>query len=147
MIRIGQLQDLERIVEFNYRLAKETEDLTLDLNVLTSGVKQVLTDPHKGKYYVYVIDGQVVGQLMITYEWSDWRNANFWWIQSVYVDENYRHQGIFKALYQHVQNLALNNDDVCGIRLYVEVGNKVAKKTYQSLGMKPSIYDLFVWEK
>ncbi|MBI3788680.1 MAG: GNAT family N-acetyltransferase, partial [Ignavibacteriales bacterium] len=86
---------------------------------------------------------RIVGQLMITYEWSDWRNGNFWWIQSVYVEHDARSQGVFKALYDHVYKLAKNRNDVCGFRLYVEEKNVRAKKTYESLGMKKTHYEMY----
>jgi len=84
---------------------------------------------------------------LITYEWSDWRNGDFWWIQSVYVRQKYRNQGVFKELFEFVKREALENKEVCGLRLYVEKGNRVAKNVYQSLGMQHSIYDLYEWEK
>lgn len=147
MVREANIKDLQTIVKFNYNLAVETESLTLNLERLTKGVQIILTNPTKGKYFVYEIDGKVVGQLLITYEWSDWRCGDFLWIQSVYVAKEYRNQGVFSALFQHVQNLALKSEQICGLRLYVEKNNIVAKRTYQKLGMKDAIYDLYEWVK
>lgn len=142
MIRKAKLEDLNIITEYNHNLALETENLKLDKSILKKGVEAVLLDENKGVYYLYEINKQIVGQLLITYEWSDWRNANFYWIQSVYVNKDYRSQGIFKALYKFVKEKAsLNN--VCGLKLYVEMDNKNAQATYRSLGMLPSSYSIY----
>jgi ribosomal protein S18 acetylase RimI-like enzyme len=103
-------------------------------------VEAVVRDPAKGIYFVAAAGGAVIGQLMITYEWSDWRNGTFWWIQSVYVRPDVRHQGVFRALYRHVRDLARSRDGVCGIRLYVEQDNARAQKTYRALGMRETPY-------
>jgi GNAT superfamily N-acetyltransferase len=123
-------------------MAQETEGLELNIDRLQRGVKALFNDPFKGVYYVAEINGEIVGQLMITYEWSDWRNATFWWIQSVYVHPEFRKQGIFRFLYQHIEALAKQRGDVCGLRLYVEKENERAQKTYESLGMKSSHYQM-----
>jgi GNAT superfamily N-acetyltransferase len=94
-------------------------------------------------YFVAEVDGTVVGQLMVTYEWSDWRNGNFWWIQSVYVEREYRGKGVFKSLYDHVLSLARRQKDSCGLRLYVEKHNRRARKIYEDLGMKETDYLLY----
>ena len=143
MIRIGNIGDLEKVVEYNYRLAEETEELVLCRERLMEGVKKILLDDTKGVYYVYVIDSQVVGQMMITLEWSDWRNGYFWWIQSVYVNKSYRRQGIFDQLYHYVKDKAQEKDDVCGLRLYVEVENNRAQRTYERNGMEKTAYHLY----
>jgi len=147
VIRIANIDDLETIVEYNYNLAKESENLELNKEQLFKGVTAVLTDNSKGIYYVYEINNQVVGQLMITYEWSDWRNANIWWIQSVYVHKEYRRNGIFKALFDYVNNFVSTNSSICDLRLYVDVENKSAQSTYQSLGMIKSHYYLYELKK
>lgn len=146
-IRKAKIEDLETIVKFNYNLAKETEDKKLDLEILTKGVEAILSDSAKGQYYVYVIDGKVVGQIMHTYEWSDWRNGMFLWVQSVYVDADYRKKGIYKKLYNQVKNICDNNEGITGIRLYVEKENLNAKATYKSLGMYECNYHMYEYEK
>ena len=146
-IRKARIEDLETIVQFNYNLAKETESKELDLEVLTKGIKAVITDSSKGQYYVYVVDSKVVGQIMYTYEWSDWRNGMFLWVQSVYVDEQYRRKGIYKKLYSKLKNICDNDENISGIRLYVEKENANAKATYKSLGMYECNYHLYEYEK
>ena len=135
--------DAPVIAEFNARLARETEHLELDPVPLRAGVEAVLSDPAKGIYWVAETGGEVVGQLMITFEWSDWRNGVFWWIQSVYVRSDWRSRGVFKALYRHVEQMARSRNDVCGLRLYVERDNQRAQQTYQKLGMRPTPYDIY----
>lgn len=146
MVRLAEIKDISIIVEFNIRMAKETEGLVLDRNILSKGVKSVIKDNSKGMYYLCEQDGIVVGQLLITKEWSDWRNADFWWIQSVYVEKSHRRSGVFKKLYRHVKKLVDENSSTCGIRLYVEKNNLSAQKTYFSMGMKPSNYFLYEYE-
>ena len=143
MIRVGNIGDLEQIVEYNYRLAMETEELVLCRERLTMGVKNILMDNTKGVYYVYIIEGQVIGQMMITLEWSDWRNGYFWWIQSVYVDKSYRGRGVFDQLYNYVKSKAQEKDDVCGLRLYVEAENNKAQRIYERNGMERTAYHLY----
>jgi len=124
-------------------LALETEQRRLDLACVTAGVQALLNDPAKGIYLVAECDGALAGQLLITGEWSDWRNGNFWWIQSVYVAEPFRNGGVFRALFEHVREMAKRRDDVCGLRLYVDSGNATARKTYARLGMKRTDYEVF----
>ncbi len=143
VIRTGSLNDLDTIAEFNLRMARETEARELDLSVLRSGVAAVLADRTKGRYYVAEAGGEIVGQLLITYEWSDWRNGMFWWIQSVYVPEAWRGKKVFGSLYAHVRRLAQVDNGVCGIRLYVEHENVRAQRTYEHLGMTETAYRLF----
>lgn len=142
-IRKANLSDIPVIVEFNYNLAKETEHIELNKDRLYKGVQRVIEDPSKGIYFLYEYEGQVQGQLMITKEWSDWRNGEFWWIQSVYVRRDYRKKGVFKALYEHVEKIVLENKDLCGLRLYVEKENETAQNTYKSLGMEETYYKLY----
>ena len=139
-IREALDSDAGQIAEFNSRLAYETEGTRLAPDVIGPGVEAMLADPAKGRYWVAMADGRVVGQIMVTYEWSDWRNGNIWWIQSVYVHGDYRRSGVFSSLYRHVESLARQNPRVCGIRLYVERGNARAQRTYQSLGMDMTDY-------
>ena len=146
-IRKAKIEDLETIVKFNYNLANETEDKELDLEILTKGVRAILNDSAKGQYYVYVIDNKVVGQIMHTYEWSDWRNGMLLWVQSVYVDSEYRRKGIYKELYNYVKNICDKDDGIAGIRLYVEKENFNAKATYKSLGMQECNYHMYEYEQ
>jgi GNAT superfamily N-acetyltransferase len=132
--------DLEIVVEFNYRLALESEGKTLDRAVLTPGVAAGLADPHKGVYFLAEQAGAVVGQLMLTKEWSDWRNGWIWWIQSVYVREEARRRGVFRALYEHAHAAAVADPTVIGLRLYMEQENHRARRAYLAMGMEPTPY-------
>jgi len=142
-IRRANLADAPVIADFNIRLAEESERLRLDGSCVAAGVAAVLSDASKGIYFVAEANGDVVGQLMITYEWSDWRNGNLWWIQSVYVKEEFRGQGVFKALFRHLENLARTSKNVAGLRLYMHADNERARKTYERLGMRNSNYEVF----
>ncbi|MDF2612366.1 MAG: GCN5-related N-acetyltransferase [Clostridia bacterium] len=146
-IRKATINDLEMIAEYNYLLARETEDKLLDMRRLTKGVRALLEDEGKGIYHVCEIEGRVVGQIMYTYEWSDWRNGVYLWVQSVYVDASYRKQGVFKALYNTVKEICDQDEQIVGIRLYVEKENHTAKKTYQNLGMEECNYFMYEYEK
>jgi GNAT superfamily N-acetyltransferase len=141
IIRRARIEDQDTIVEFNRRLARETESVELDLPTITAGVRALLTDPSKGVYFIAEIDGQVVGQAMITREWSDWRNSDIWWFQSVYIRSEMRRAGVFRSLYRHILGEARSNG-VGVVRLYVERTNSRAIKTYESLGMRRSHYEL-----
>ncbi|MCI0706677.1 MAG: GNAT family N-acetyltransferase [Ignavibacteriae bacterium] len=143
MIRPATLNDAERITEFNALMAKETENIELDLTRLRAGVESVLRDKSKGVYYIAEENGSALGQTLITYEWSDWRNGMFWWIQSVYVQKDYRGKGVFKAMFEHLRTLAKQEQTVCGLRLYVEEHNSRAQQTYERLGMKKTYYDMY----
>lgn len=146
-IRKANLNDVETIAKFNYNLAYETENKELNMDVLRKGVENLIKDNSKGQYYVYTIDEKIVGQIMHTYEWSDWRNKTFLWVQSVYVDKEHRKKGVFKSLYNHVKSFCDNDDSIGGIRLYVEKQNKNAQSTYKSLGMIECEYDMYEYEK
>jgi GNAT superfamily N-acetyltransferase len=143
IIRPGALDDLPVIVEFNAAIAAETEHRVLDRVTLTKGVEAALRDPSKGRYFVADEKGTVVGQTMFTTEWSDWRNGVFWWIQSVYVREDKRGAGVFSALYRHIEGLAKQEGNVCGLRLYAEEENIRAQRTYEKLGMVKTGYRVF----
>jgi GNAT superfamily N-acetyltransferase len=134
-IREATSNDANTIAEFNSRMAMETEGRPLDPDLINPGVAAVLADASKGRYWLAEANGKVVGQIMVTYEWSDWRNGQLWWIQSVFVDEDYRRQGVFSGLYRHVESLARQEPDVCGLRLYFEKDNRRALDTYLKLGM------------
>jgi GNAT superfamily N-acetyltransferase len=144
-IRLAQPSDQATIVEFNRRLALETECKVLDPVILNLGVSRALAEPDRLRYWVAEIDEPpgVVGQAAITREWSDWRNCWNWWLQSVYVAKPYRGQGIFRALYQYISDQARSDEDVSGLRLYVENSNQGAQNTYQALGMKPAGYSVY----
>ena len=139
-IRPGTLDDWEIIADFNLRLAEETEPHSLDRETVVSGVKAVLSDDRKGRYFVACVDGKIVGQMMHTWEWSDWRNGDVWWLQSVYVDAEFRRQGVFRALKKHLEELAEADPNVVGLRLYVERDNGRAQNTYRSLGFESAGY-------
>lgn len=143
VIRQATPGDAPLIAQYNAFMALETENRVLDQEILRNGVEAVLKDPALGLYYLAEANGKVAGQLMITYEWSDWRNGTFWWIQSVYVREDYRMKGVFKALFRHVESEARSRKGVCGLRLYVEHGNEKAKQIYEKLGMARTDYQLY----
>ena len=144
-IRDALRSDVDTIAEYNSLLADETESSPLSVGIVAAGVLAILEDPSKGRYWVAELDGRIVGQILITFEWSDWRNGMLWWIQSVYVHADFRRKGICSALYRHVESLASRHPDVCGIRLYVEHDNAPAQSAYGSLGM--SMTDYLVMER
>jgi ribosomal protein S18 acetylase RimI-like enzyme len=139
-IREATLQDAGTIADFNNQIARETEHRSLDPGIVGPGVEAILADATKGRYWVAHCAGAVVGQIMVTYEWSDWRNATMWWIESVYVHPDHRRRGVFSALYRHVESIARSQPQVCGLRLYVEEQNRRAQDTYHSLGMNKPGY-------
>ncbi len=142
VIRAANGDDAARIVLFNQAMARETEGRELDRKVLTRGVEALLKDPARGRYFVAVKGEEVVAQVMITTEWSDWRNGPVWWLQSVYVSKRHRREGVYRMLHEHVRETALA-EKVLGIRLYVERDNLAAQDTYQALGMAASQYLMF----
>jgi len=142
-VRRAGVADAAIIAEFNSRLAQETEDKTLDAALLRAGVEAGLADENKALYFVAEEGGEIIGQLMLTREWSDWRNGWMWWIQSVYVRADARRRGIFRALYRHVYEAARSDPGVIGLRLYVEHTNESAQKTYERLGMTRTSYQVF----
>ena len=146
-VRQATPDDAQTIADFNAAMALETEDKILEPKVIGNGVRRLFDTPELGFYLVAEsVSGtkkSVIACLMITYEWSDWRDGLFWWIQSVYVAPDARRLGAFKALYQHVESLAQQDSTVCGIRLYVEQENTRAQNTYLSLGMQKTNYHLY----
>jgi ribosomal protein S18 acetylase RimI-like enzyme len=138
-IRSATPDDASTIADFNIRMAMETENLALDPNVIGPGVRAILQDAAKGTYFVAEIGRSVAGCLMITHEWSDWRNGDIWWIQSVYVHPDFRRNGVFTALYRHVEHEARAAGAV-GIRLYMEQDNTAAQATYERVGMRLAHY-------
>lgn len=134
---------MDVIARFNLHLARESEHLDLEPARVRAGVEAVLRDPSKGLYFVAEEGGRVIGQLLITHEWSDWRNGDFWWLQSVYVQRDFRRHGVFKALFEFVLAKAASQPDVCGLRLYMEADNDRAREAYKRLGMKETNYLVF----
>ena len=143
IVRSATAADIDVIVQFNAAMAVETEAKTLDPKVLRAGVAAVLAEARRGFYLIAEHAGEVAGCLMITYEWSDWRNGDWWWLQSVYVRPEHRRGGVFRALYAEVERLARARADVVGVRLYVERDNVHAQRTYQSLGMHEDAYRMY----
>ena len=134
-IRQAVLEDWPVIAAANSALAAETEGKQLSPQKLEPGVRAALLDERKAQYYVAVIEARVVGQVMFTREWSDWRNGDIWWLQSVYVQPDFRGRGVFRALYEHLYRVAAADDSVVGLRLSVERENECAQRTYHKLGM------------
>jgi ribosomal protein S18 acetylase RimI-like enzyme len=145
--REATIDDISTLVNFQIALANETENITLDLETVTKGVKAVFEDPTKGKYYVCEKEGKVVACLMTTFEWSDWRNGTVLWIQSVYVDKDFRGQRIYQTMYEHIKKVVTNNETLRGIRLYADKTNLAAIAVYNKLGMNNQHYELFEWMK
>ena len=144
-IRLAEPRDLESLVTFNMALAWETEGRQLERTLLQAGVESILADSAKGFYVVmeHRPTGRMIGQLLITFEWSDWRNAVFWWLQSVYVQKEWRRHGVFKTLYDYVLQEAERQGNVAGIRLYVEQDNAIAQGVYAHVGLSASPYKVF----
>ena len=142
-IRRAVLSDSKALAEFNTNMARETEGIELIPSVIGAGVEVMIKNPQMGFYLVVEDAGKIQASLMVTTEWSDWRNGLFWWIQSVYVNEQYRRQGLYRQLYDRVKSMADAENDVCGFRLYVEHDNDIAQKTYRSLGMEETAYKLY----
>jgi GNAT superfamily N-acetyltransferase len=143
IIRQAMPQDAAELAEFNMGIAHETESYELIPDVIRAGVETMIANPEKGFYLVVELDNGIQASLMVTYEWSDWRNGTFWWIQSVYVRPEYRGQGLYGTLYERVKELAEQDESVCGFRLYVERNNAVAQKTYAKLGMQETEYLIY----
>lgn len=146
-VRLARRDDLDRLTEFSAAMAQETEGRVLDRTRLHRGTLAVFEQPDRGFFMVAEIphgtSSLVVGQLLITYEWSDWRNAQFWWIQSVYVDPAWRRKGVYHRMHQAVVEQARQRNDVCGVRLYVETQNAVAQAVYQRVGLRLAGYQVF----
>ncbi len=140
MVRPATPADAEVLIDFNCRLAAETEHKQLDRDTVSHGVRRALADPAKARYFVACLGGRPVGQVMHTWEWSDWRNGYFWWLQSVYVVPAHRGRGVFRALFEHLRALAELDPEVIGLRLYVERENAAAQQVYARLGLTPTGY-------
>ena len=143
IIRKALAQDAAELADFNIRMARETESTELIPEVIRAGVETMIANPAWGFYLVVELDNGIQASLMITTEWSDWRNGMFWWIQSVYVRPEYRRQGLYRELYARVKELAEQEPEVCGFRLYVERTNVTAQQAYAALGMRETPYRLF----
>jgi GNAT superfamily N-acetyltransferase len=139
--------DAAGIVDFQIAMAAETEDFALDRKICTKGVQAVFADRSLGRYFVVEADSQLVASLMITLEWSDWRNGVVWWIQSVYVRPEFRRGGVYAGLYNHVKQIAERDPNVRGIRLYVDRRNTSAQEVYRRMGMNGEHYQVFEWMK
>ena len=146
-VREALPSDAGRIAAFQVAMAAETEQLKLASPTVEKGVREVFDRPALGKYFVAEREGAVVASLLITYEWSDWRNAMVWWIQSVYVVPEMRQKGVFKKMYHHIREQVLSDDRVTGIRLYVDKSNERARKVYQRIEMDGDHYALYEWMK
>jgi GNAT superfamily N-acetyltransferase len=138
--------DAEVLIDFQKKMAWETEEMTLIPEVISKGVKAVFDDTCRGQYWVAEDKDGIIASLLITHEWSDWRNCNIWWFQSVYVLPGFRRSGVFKSMYQYIKNEA-EKTGVGGLRLYVETNNLKAQYTYEALGMKSEHYKMFEWMK
>jgi len=145
-IRKATPTDAEVIIDFQKKMAWETEEMTLIPEVISKGVKAVFDDTYRGQYWVAEDKDGIIASLLITHEWSDWRNCNIWWFQSVYVLPGSRRSGVFKSMYQYIKNEA-EKTGVGGLRLYVETNNLKAQYTYEALGMKSEHYKMFEWMK
>lgn len=135
------------IINFQISMAKETEDINLEHKIVAAGVQAVFNDPTKGTYYLTESEGEMIACMLTTYEWSDWRNGTFIWLQSVYVKPKYRGKGVFTSMYKHIKELVSNNKDLKGIRLYVFHTNERAQAVYRALEMEGEHYRIFEWVK
>jgi len=143
-VRPARESDAEAIRDFQIEMALETEGYILDNDTVTRGVYAVFGDDSKGRYYVAEYNGSVIASLLITYEWSDWRNSQVWWVQSVYVIPSFRRRGVFRLMYDKIRNEALG-EGAAGLRLYVETSNERAHRTYEAMGMNGSHYKMYEW--
>ena len=145
--RLSNKYDAPIIADFQIKMAKETEGLELDISTVKNGVLSVYRDPNKGKYYVATKEDIIVASMLITREWSDWRNSCIFWLQSVYVLPEKRGKGIFKQMYHHILKQVNENNEVAGLRLYVDMKNISAREVYTKLGMNGDHYQVFEWMK
>ena len=147
IVREARPTDIPSLLDFQLKMALETENLQLEILPLTQGMHKLFRDPAKGRYYVAEEGGELIGCLMTTFEWSEWRCGTIVWIQSVYVSIPWRKKGVFKAMYTHVHGLVTQDPDLKGIRLYVEKTNAIAQKVYTGLGMNGDHYTVYEWMK
>jgi len=146
-IQKAEVQHIDILIDFQQRLAHESEGVRLDGSTLRKGMEAMFADPGKGLYYIASDGAEVVGCHMITYEWSDWRNGMVWWLQSVYVKESHRKKGIFKMMYDNVISMIRKDPNLIGLRLYVDKSNERAMKVYGAMGMDGSHYTVYEWIK
>lgn len=144
-VRPAVTNDSPTIVDFQLEMARETEGLMLNRQTLSDGVMAIFNDQQKGRYFVAEINREVAASMMITREWSDWRNQWVYWLQSVFIEKAYRGQGMFRKMYESIQELVKQDNEVAGIRLYVDVANKNAIEVYSALGMNGEHYKVFEW--
>jgi RimJ/RimL family protein N-acetyltransferase len=147
IVREATSKDVPSLLDFQLKMALETENVTLDISTLTLGVQRLFKDPSKGRYYVGEEDSEIMGCLMTTYEWSDWRNGTVLWIQSVYVPKEFRSKGVYKKMYSHILQLVETDPDLKGIRLYVDKSNEAAQRAYEKIGMNGDHYTVYEWMK
>ena len=145
--READVTDAGDIAAFQRAMARETEEVELDAAVVDRGVRAVFDEPARGRYFIAEGEGRVIASLLITYEWSDWRDGNVWWIQSVYVRPEFRRRGVYARMYEHVKGIALADPNVRGIRLYVDRRNAPAQDVYRRCGMNGEHYLVFEWMK
>ncbi|MBL0741905.1 GNAT family N-acetyltransferase [Chryseolinea lacunae] len=146
-IQKATLQDVDTLIDFQQKLAFESEGVTLNGNVLRKGLHALFADPNKGFYFIAKENSEVIGCHMITFEWSDWRNGMVWWLQSVYVKESHRKKGVFKLMYDNIVNIVNADPGLIGLRLYVDKTNARAMKVYEAMGMDGSHYTVYEWMK
>ncbi len=146
-IREATSKDIPTLLDFQLKMALETEGITLKISELSIGVQRMFKDPTKGRYYVAEENDEITGCLMTTYEWSDWRNGTILWIQSVYVPKEHRGKGVYKLMYNFIKQMVVDDSDMVGIRLYVDKANLVAQQVYTQLGMNGEHYETFEWMK
>ncbi len=146
-IRRAKFRDIDVIVEFQTKLAAETENILLDRLIVSTGIEALFDDPSKGIYYVAESGEKIIGCFLITYEWSDWRNGIIWWLQSVYVAASERRKGVFRKMHAHIIETISNDPGITGLRLYVDKSNSRAQNVYRSLGMNGDHYTVFEWMK
>ncbi len=147
LYKIGTIQaeDIPTLAQFQAKMAWETEEYKLDTEAVEQGIQALLDDPSKGRYYKFLHEGDLVGCLMTTYEWSEWRNGQVLWIQSLYILPEHRGKGLFRKVYQYLQDQVKETEGWRGIRLYVDKRNQAATEVYKSIGMDNSHYELFEW--
>lgn len=143
VVRDATIDDVQFIADCNCRLATETEDKSLDREVLAAGIRRGLSSPSLCRYFIAEVGGRRAGTTMVTYELTDWRDGVIWWLQSVYVPEDFRNMGVFRCVYQHIETLARRSREVRGLRLYVRSDNERAKRTYRAMGMANAGYEVF----
>lgn len=147
IVRKALSGDAQKIVSFQLAMARETEQLLLDPDVVDKGVLAVFEEPSRGIYYVAEINGEIIGSLLTTFEWSDWRNGTVIWIQSVYVLQQHRRKGVYRKMYSYLQEMVMADTNFCGIRLYADISNTGAHQTYLNMGMNADHYLTFEWMK